>query len=186
MNKREIAGLFILLGTTQFIIIFKISEFLYPGYSVANNYISDLGVGNTALLFNSSMIVLGILGIIAAFLLFEWDKVFSILFLLSSIGALGVGVFPENMGIIHSISALITFLFSGVASVYSIKLDKHISRFIWCILGIMSLISLGLYINHRYLGLGVGGMERMIVYPVLIWLIGFSINIIHSEEEFEI
>jgi hypothetical protein len=28
--------------------------------------------------------------------------------------------------------------------------------------------------ENIYVGLGVGGMERMIVYPILIWMIGFG------------
>jgi len=31
-----------------------------------------------------------------------------------------------------------------------------------------------MYIGDIYLSLGPGGMERMIVYPVLLWVIGFS------------
>ena len=38
----------------------------------------------------------------------------------------------------------------------------------------MSLLALILLIGNIYVGLGVGGMERMIVYPILIWMIGFA------------
>jgi hypothetical protein len=37
------------------------------------------------------------------------------------------------------------------------------------LLGITTLVALALYIEGKYLGLGPGGMERMIVYPALLW-----------------
>jgi hypothetical protein len=37
--------------------------------------------------------------------------------------------------------------------------------------------------NSGYLGLGVGGMERMIVYPILIWMIGFGGGLIALPEK---
>ncbi len=170
----KLAGILIFIGAAQFLIFMQISEFIYPKYSVANNYISDLGVGPSAAIFNSSIVILGLLGLIAALLLYKIDKVFSILLFLASIGAIGVGIFPETTGILHTISSLITFLFGGIAAIYSCKMSKGPLRYIWIILGIFSLIALGLFIPKYYLGLGHGGMERLIVYPVLMWLLGFS------------
>jgi hypothetical protein len=40
--------------------------------------------------------------------------------------------------------------------------------------GVMTLVATVLYVNGIYLGLGPGGMERMVVYPVLLWSIGFG------------
>jgi len=183
MNKVQSAGILNLIGITQFLILLQISEYLYPGYSVSNNYISDLGIGPSAYLFNTSIMILGILGMIAGVLLYKWNKIFSILIFISSIGAFGVGLFPENIGILHLISSLITFLFAGITAIYSYRIDVNSSRFIWPILGLISLTSLALFINRSYLGLGKGGMERMIVYPVFIWLIGISVCIIYRGME---
>ncbi|MCX9076244.1 MAG: hypothetical protein OIN88_16610 [Candidatus Methanoperedens sp.] len=38
----------------------------------------------------------------------------------------------------------------------------------------MTLAALVLYGSDIYLGLGPGGMERMIAYPVLLWGTGFG------------
>lgn len=172
--NNKLAGILIFIGVAQFLLLMMIAEFLYPGYSVANNYISDLGVGPSAYIFNSSIIILGILGMIASIIFYKLDKIFSILLFLSSLGAFGVGVFPENMGVLHTISAFITFFFGGVATIYSYRVDKSILKFLWILLGIIVLGSLSLYVSKIYLGLGVGGMERMIVYPLLIWLFGIG------------
>lgn len=180
-SDNKLASILIFIGATQFLIFMKIAEFIYPEYSVSYNYISDLGVGSTAIVFNSSIIVLGLLGIIGSLLLYKIEKIFSLLLLLASLGALGVGLFPETTGILHTISALITFLFGGLAAIYSSRISKGMFKYIWIILGIFSLIALGLYIPKYYLGLGRGGMERLIVYPVLIWLLGFSVDLFHLE-----
>ena len=75
-----------------------ICEALYPGYSISENMISDLGIGSTAGLFNSSIIVLGLLIILSAisFHSFHKNKIFTILMILTGTGAMGVGIFPEN------------------------------------------------------------------------------------------
>lgn len=182
MNHRGIGSILLFAGVTQFILLFKIAEFLYPEYSVAHNYISDLGVGPVAYMFNSSIIVMGLLGLIAGYLLLKWDKIFSIQLILASLGSAGVGLFPENMGILHSISALITFLFSGLDAIYSYKVDTKMSKYFWPVLGVISIVSLLLFISHNYLGLGHGGMERLIVYPVFLWLIGISIVIMYRSD----
>jgi hypothetical membrane protein len=51
---------------------------------------------------------------------------------------------------------------------------KYPFNIIVILLGLMSLLAMILFIGNFYLGLGVGGMERMIVYPILIWMIGFG------------
>jgi hypothetical membrane protein len=47
----------------------------------------------------------------------------------------------------------------------------------------MSLLALILFIGNIYFGLGVGGMERMIVYPILIWMIGFGSYLVAFPEK---
>src|SRR2546428_13761903 len=42
------------------------------------------------------------------------------------------------------------------------------------LLGLLSLAALGVYISKTYIGLGPGGMERMIVWPVLAWGLAFG------------
>jgi len=51
------------------------------------------------------------------------------------------------------------------------------------ILGLMTLGALGLFVGKIYLGLGVGGMERIVVYPILMWGAGFGGYLIAYQEE---
>ncbi|MCX8193054.1 MAG: DUF998 domain-containing protein [Nitrososphaeria archaeon] len=172
-----IAGLLILTGVTQFMIFMIVSEALYPNYSVAYNYISDLGVGITAPIFNTSIIFLGLTVIISSYFLNRLvrDRVFSITILLTGVGAVGVGVFPEGSPYnLHYIVSAVTFIFAGLSAIVSSRTSpKHIG-ILSIILGISSLTALILFALEMYLGLGHGGMERMIVYPIFSWALMYA------------
>jgi hypothetical protein len=51
------------------------------------------------------------------------------------------------------------------------------------ILGLMALGALGIFASGIDLGLGLGGMERMIVYPILMWGAGFGGHLIAYPEK---
>ena len=129
------------------------------------------GVGSTALLFNASVFLVGVFSILGAYFLHRVHKrkLLTIAFLLAGVGALGVGLFPETIPLPHSISALTAFLFGGIAAILAYPLEKEPLNYISVILGVLGLASLVLFVSGTYLGIGFGGMERMIVYPVLLW-----------------
>lgn len=176
MYSKRIAGLLCFVAASQFLIIMLICEALYPGYSISENMISDLGIGSTAAFFNSSIIILGLLIILSAITFHSFHKngIFTILLSLTGMGAMGVGIFPENLSPYHEIFAGITFLFGGVSQVFSFALIRFPMSIVVIILGSLTLISLVLFVLDIHLGLGPGGMERMIVYPVILWGVGFG------------
>jgi len=49
------------------------------------------------------------------------------------------------------------------------------------LLGALTLSSLMLFVLGNYIGLGAGGMERMIAYPVILWGVGFGGYLMASE-----
>ena len=176
-----VAGLFLLVGGVVFMFGWHLAEFLYPGYSVSENFISDLGatcrndvckiVEPSATIFNSSVIFLGIMLVAGSYYI---HRVFSriyitILLAITGVGAVGVGAFPETAGILHTIFSLITFLAAGLTILATTKVIKGPMRYFSIVLGIITLIALVLFAADVYLGLGPGGMERLIVYPALMW-----------------
>jgi len=175
-SNEKMAGIFFFIAATQFILGLIVAEALYPGYSISTNYISDLGVGPSATVFNASIFLLGALMIVGTYFLQRAFnvKIFTVLLTLAALGSIGVGIFTENSEPMHAIAALIVFLFSGLSAIYSYKLMKLPFSLINVLLGLMSLSALVLYAVNQYLGLGAGGMERIIVYPILIWTIGFG------------
>jgi hypothetical membrane protein len=93
---------------------------------------------------------------------------------LSGVGAVGVGFFPETTGVFHAIFSLIVFLFGGLAAVSSFQVLQHPMNLFSVLLGVISLAALVLFSTGNYAGLGQGGMERMIAYPALLWFVGFG------------
>lgn len=178
------AGAFLFVGGTQFVMGMVVAEAVYPGYSVSRNFISDLGVGPAALIFNASVALLGILVVASAYCIQRafGDRLVTALLTLAGIGAVGVGVFPENFGAIHSIVSLVAFLFGGLAAIAAYRLEKSSLRYFSVVMGIMALVALVLYRSGAFLGLGQGGMERMIAYPILLWGIGFGGYLISSSK----
>jgi len=208
LSNASKAGVAIFLGAVQFGISLIISEIVYSTsgplntsgsgnttgyiYSVANNYVSDLGANcrttcvsvPSAYLFDTSIALLGLLVIVGAYFLqraYHW-KPASIIIAIAGIGALGVGLFPETTGIWHSIFSLIVFLFAGLSALVSARFQRKPMFYFSIILGLFTLAALFLYVGSEYAGLGAGGMERMVVYPVLLWSIGFGGYLMATED----
>jgi hypothetical membrane protein len=183
-GNRKVAGALLFFGGLEPVILIMIAEALYPGYSIADNYISDLGVGSSALVFNSSMVILGVAALIGSYFMYREFKspVFCGFLMLTGIGALGVGLFPEDTGLPHMVASMVTFLFAGLSALASYKLQKPPLSYFSVVLGVLTLVALGLFAAGIYGGLGVGGMERMIAYPPLLWGMGFGGFLMGSAE----
>ncbi len=168
------AGILLFAGASQFFLSMLVAESIYPGYSVSNNYISDLGVGSTALLFNTSIIILGIISAISAYLLRKHSKGIMVTVFLAGIGAAGVGIFPETVKYFHTIFSLVVFLFSSLAAYFVLVRERKAITVPYAVMGSISLVALILYALDIFLGLGKGGMERMIAYPDLFWIASYG------------
>jgi hypothetical membrane protein len=199
--KERVAGVLFFVAVTQFILGLAIAEALYPGYSVSGNYISDLGIGPSSMIFNSSVFLLGLLLLIGTYFLrhvSNFRTVNTLLFLMA-IGAMGVGVFTKDFTLAHGAVSSMAFFFSGLSAIASAKVLKKPFSLIGTVLGALTLGALGLfsiglitsgsytsniaYDSNFYLGLGPGGMERMIIYPALMWLAEFSGNLATQREK---
>jgi len=195
------AGALFLIASTQFILGLIVAEALYPSYSITDNYISDLGIGPSSATFNSSIFLLGLLSIIGTYFLPRTInfRTLTIILVLMAIGAMGAGIFTKTFVIIHSAVSSMAFLFSGLSAVASFKVLKMPLSAISVILGLITLGALALFagglwtsgaytstetpVSDLFLGIGPGGMERMIVYPALIWLAAFSGHLIAQTEK---
>lgn len=199
----RIAGVLFLVASAQFILGLVVAEASYSGYSVSDNYISDLGVGPSSMVFNSSAFLFGVLSLIGAYFLPRTVdfRSLTVLLILMAIGAMGVGIFTSAFTTIHGVVSLMAFGFGGLSAIASFKVLKLPLSAISVILGVMTLGALALFAgglvttssltsseppaSEFFLGIGPGGMERMIVYPALIWLILFSGHLITLSEKQE-
>lgn len=175
-DDRSLAGVLFLIGSVQFLLAMLVGEGMRPAYSISTNAISDLGLDSTALLFNASILLLGILTLAAAYFYHRTHKLLwlTIPFFLAGIGPIGVGLFPENVAVLHGIFALISFLFGGLVAILVSFRTRPPFRYLGIVLGAAGLVALVLFTSGQYLGIGFGGMERMIAYPVLFWEIAFG------------
>jgi len=175
VKNRFLLGALLFLGAAQLILVMTVAEALYPEYNMAANYISDLGVGSTALLFNTSAVLFGVMVLLGV--AFGRRSIGSPLMLtlaLTGAGAVGVGLFPETTGAPHQICALIAFFLGAVSAIISYRITRRPLSYFSVVLGVIALAALVLYFSHYDLGIGRGGMERMIAYPSLVWALGFG------------
>lgn len=164
-------------------------------YSISQNTISDLG--NTVCgayggrpvcsplhsLMNISFVLLGILMVVGSLLIcrgFHRDLVTRTAFTSIAIAGLGtalVGVFPENtIRIFHIVGAALPFAIGNIG-LLCFGLIPEVSRalrYVALTFGIMSLVMLILFLIHQYVGIGIGGTERLVAYPQTVWLIIFG------------
>jgi hypothetical membrane protein len=165
-------------------------------YSFSNDTISDLG--NTVCgiysgryvcspyftWMNVSFVVLGATMIAGSTLIYQEfrkntvNKIAFILMALAGLGTILVGIFPENtISFLHYAGALLPFLLGNVALViFGFSLGFEGKFKIYTIAsGVVALIALVLFSIHIYLGLGIGGIERLVAHPQTVWLIAFGI-----------
>lgn len=167
-------------------------------FNYLHNTISDLG--NTACgiyagrfvcsplhdLMNVSFIVLGSFMALGSMLIYQEFKESSGSFIgfgflaIAGAGTILVGVFPENtINSLHSIGAFLPFCIGNLGIVILgqvLKLPKSL-RIYTLVTGVFALAALVFFITKSYLGVGIGGMERLTAYPQTFWLIVFGIYI---------
>jgi hypothetical membrane protein len=174
------AGATILLGIIT-------AEALYTAPYTTRMEISDLGATDTGLIlhpssyiFNAIMLVTGAMIILGAYFTHRalHRRAVTIPTGLLGIGVLGVGIFPGNIHPWHPIFAYTAFLAGGLAVLLSSKVTPQPLRAIFAILGA---VSLGFTVAGVLLPewgpfgqLELGGVERWMVYPVVLWLVGFG------------
>jgi len=189
INYYKIAGIILMVAFIQFFMAVTIAETQFPGYSTADNTLSDLGgtvvpVEPSATIFNVSVTLMGILALAAVYLILKSGgcRLFSTCLALMAVGTIGVGLFPGYTGGPHVFFAMMTFIFGSLASIFSYRLGLNIPMvIISMILGFTALlVIISLFIfgdgtgNPLIATLGDGGAERLLAYPVLLYLVALG------------
>ncbi len=190
----RLGAAFLIFGAVEFIVGMIVVQSQYPGYSLSQNYISDLGGAHSpwALGFDASVIILGLCAIVGALQIWgafdpSGGRALGLGFLLiAGIGAVGVGVFPETTPVLsggmHTIVSFIAFLGAGIGlTSLSFATARgppwRVFRPLTLACGLVTLAAIVLFslgqfgASAYYLDLGPGGMERLVVAPVLLWAI---------------
>jgi hypothetical membrane protein len=191
-RNRKLAGVFFLVAWMQSIFFTLIAQGLYPNYNLQLNLVSDLGVQpQTAILWTASVVVTGVLVIMAGLALSDFGRAHRellVTFALTGVGLLGVAAFNEKAFYdAHLVLSLLAFAFAAISSLLvSIRLVKGLFRYFSLILGVMMLIGTVILYPSFYVAsfasiffaLGAGFAERIIALPESIWFIAFGAYLI--------
>ena len=186
----RVAGSLLFLAGSVILLGIITAEALYPNpYTTGGNEISDLGgtrppeglvLQPSATIFDVSMMAIGVMVVAAAVLVHRayGRRAVTIPLAVLGISALGVGVFPGNTGNPHALCAMATFIAGGVAAITAAIVVRGPFRWLSVAMGAIALLTL---VGYMVLGdaapmaaLGIGGIERWIVYPIVLWVTGFG------------
>ncbi len=176
-------GVLLFILSAQFMTVIMLAAAMAPGYDLSGGAISDLGVlDETAMLFNTSLVLAGVLSLAAGLLLFRASGRRRLLaaFAIAGLGAAGAGLVPLDRGDMHGIFALLAFVFFNVEALVMGSLvtgPMRVASWITGVLGLgfVALMVIGDSGNPGVFGaMGHGGAERMIVYPVMLWMLGLG------------
>lgn len=206
LDRTRLVGLLLLAGGLVGFGGIHVAEFAYPGYSVSEDFVSDLGatcadiassphdctvVQPASAIFSLSVDALGLLVLLAAYLAYPLvlPRRLALLLGVTGLGALGVGLVSEAYSPYHSLFALTAFLGGSVTALASFRVLARPLAYVSLALGCLATVALGwfsllsLEIRATAAGtafpaiwspLGVGGMERMVVDPILVWVVVFG------------
>ncbi len=183
-----LGGLFLALGSFQFLVAMAVVQWKFPGYTDFGNYVSDLGGPQSpwAWLFNDSIRVLALLGLLGTVLMrtaFPSKTIArtGLAFLvIAELAAFGVGTFPEGNpwggDSLHGLVSSITFIASGIALLFlgvgtfrDTRWEGY--RTYTFVSGIVTFVGIALY-NADPGGLAwIGLWERIIIAPILLWAV---------------
>jgi hypothetical membrane protein len=186
VRRRELAGTLLFAAIIQFAFLANICQTMYDGYSLKDTLLSDLGVWEqpSALLFNTSLVIFGTLGISIGAVLWPDKKLnfIPLLFVLCGIGMFIMAAFPITIEWAHDIGAFLSFVLIAVVALCCYWTFPgpfgHVSLFI----GIVGFVTEILYKAEFYFGLGAAGSERMIVLPLFLWMAAFAAVLLFSDE----
>lgn len=182
-HDAPVAGAMLFVLSAGFMTVIMLAASMAPGYDIAGGAISDLGViGETALLFNVTLVAVGGLNIAAGILFHRIHRRgwLLALYLVAGIGAAGAGLVPLDTSDLHGIFALFAFLCFNLEAIGSgavvIGPMRAISILAGCVgLAFVAIMVIGdSGITAVFGPIGHGGAERMIVYPAMLWMLAFG------------
>ena len=182
----------ILYSSAGFVLLMGIitAETKYPIFRhyTTRQEISDLGgtrpphglvTQPSAMIFDTTMLIAGVLLLAGAFALWRLyrHRVLAVVSILFGAGAFLVGIFPGNTTP-HPYVAMIAFIFSAVTAIVVFKVTSAPFRFMSLGVGLLSLVALiaGELGDNSFVvkSIGMGGTERWVVFPIILWLAFFG------------
>ncbi len=185
ITEPRVAASFGIIAPTWALASIGISIALSPWFSWTDNALSDLGVSRVAPIFNSGLIICGILifPFIVGLAKIERTKrlglIGSVMLLLSSVFLIGVGVFSEAFGLVHFyfsaaffVSLILSSIILGIHFTLNIS-NKSLGIFT-LLIGIISFIGWIVWATVRLSGVAIP--ETINILLASFWIIVLSIR----------
>ncbi|HJR97826.1 MAG TPA: DUF998 domain-containing protein [Actinomycetota bacterium] len=192
-RRRTLAGLLLAVTGIGIVLSTITNEALYPAgraYSTYANTISDLGgtlppdsymVQPNRAIFIVTMAVAGALVLASTYLLRATIRRRRMLVALGAmgVGLVGIAIFPGNVAGWHPLFSLVAFVGGSVATIMSRKELDPPASYLAVALGVIALVATALGLDAfaeawPQTAIGIGGVERWIAYPVLLWMVLFG------------
>jgi hypothetical membrane protein len=196
-GTRVRTGAVVWICAVQFFVVQAVVQSAWTTpYSLSENFISDLG--NTTCgpypyesvvyvcsplhaWMNASFVLLGAIILVGAALVWralvgDWVGVVGLaLVVLAGPGLILVGLYPEDVAITpHKVGAGAQFVLGNLGLVVlgiALLGRGRIFALFSIVAGAAGLVATVLLVEEIYLGLGIGGMERIAAYTIPVWLI---------------
>jgi hypothetical membrane protein len=200
-QRNRIAGALLALTGIGMLMAIITNEALYPAerhYNTFANTISDLGgtippnsymIQPNRAIFIAMMAVSGTLVLVSTYLL--WPSIvrrrISIGLLVFGASLAGLAVFPGNVPTWHPWIALACFMAGSITAIMSRKMLHPPVTYFAVALGVIALLAtfagLEAFEGTGPQGwIGLGGVERWIAYPVLMWLVVFGTALMSRDD----
>lgn len=179
----RLPGFLFFVLAAGFMTAIMLAASIAPGYDFHGGAISDLGrIDETALLFNVGLVAVGLLNLGGGYAFWRSHRRTWLLAIygLAGIGAIGAGLIPLGTSDLHAIFALFAFVFFNLEAIGTGYVLQGPMRLISWLAGGAGLAYVVIMIigdsgNPAIFGaIGHGGSERMIVYPVMLWLMALG------------
>jgi hypothetical membrane protein len=192
-TRTPLAGLLLTITGIGIVMSTITNEALYPAeraYSTNANTISDLGgtlppnsfmVQPNRAIFIATMAVAGALVLASTYLLRGTLRRRRLLVAMGAmgIGLVGIAIFPGNVAGWHPLFSLLAFVGGSAATIMSRKELDQPAGSVALALGVIALVATVLGLDAfaetwPQTAIGIGGVERWIAYPVLLWMVLFG------------
>ena len=93
------------------------------------------------------------------------------------LGLIGIGIFSGDKVPYHGMFAMLTFLTGGLSAILAFKIVSTPFKYIGILFGSISLATWAAAVfipNIIFSLIGMGGTERWLVYPIVLWITGLG------------
>lgn len=189
----------------MFVLGINVAESTFPGYSMNENWVADLGGICTyspgsilpdqctvyqpaATFYSVGKLGLGVAVVAATYILYPLVRLKRPIVFLGIAGVCVFGAFVDA-GMVQALFSLFAFLFGALAALDSYRLTGWPIGYVSVALALCTLVAISIYLtvgggifDTIWAPIGQGGLERVIIYGDVLWVIVFGATVVTSPQ----